>query len=1159
MPSKIFTLLCLCCLGTLRLSGQANCLDVDITTFGVSCMGMDGALQITPASGVAPYTYTINPSGQSGSFNQSVVVNDLAVGLYELSVVDSDSCARDLIFTISEPLDLLATATVTPTDCDGSPNGSITISVTGGAPPYTYEWEGGWPASSTITGLPPGPYTVTITDSNACTAEVSASTNVGNGLELELVVTDASCNGDASGAIELMSNMNLPSQIWSNGATTPSINGLSAGTYCVTVEDVDFCVQSFCATVNEPTAIDLQVDVTQPTGSNNGSAVVVASGGVPPYLYEWVGPSGTFTGNIVTGLPPGTYNLTVIDINGCTSSVFVVFEDLGVEFEITDVDCFGDATGAIDLTSFFGMPPYTYNWTGPSGFTSTEEDVSNLLAGTYFVTVTNNQGETYSQSINVLQNEPIEFLVDQFRNCGMDDYRIVLTPVGGTSPYTIDWAGGINPDQIGVGDYDFTITDALGCSSAGSVTVNATNPLAVVLDAISTACADSQDGCLTALVTGGRPPYQYAWSNGATGPTICDLTAGVYELTVVDDTGCDAVISGVVTSPDPLIVNFDATPIVCDREGTIEVLTSGGVGNYFYNWSDDPNITTANRDSLGAGTYIVTVTDDNGCTVSEVYEIVSSIELEVSSTPADCNNEGGTATAQVLGGATDPQYAWSNGAVTPTATDLATGGYSVTVTDELNGCRTHDNVIVALDSSCFVTIAGTVFLETVNQDCVADVNALGVGGILIQLNSGASTFTDATGHYAFMVPPDDYEVSMVNNNPQYNGLCTGPIAVSLPSGPASDLDNDFFVEYDVQQDLKIYVSKGNARPGFVQDIQICIWNYGAEPASGSATFVHDSLQTFLSANPTEAAYEASTRTVRWDFTNLAPGAVVIFRPRVSLPATVPLGTPLQLDFRAEPVQGDLTPWNNVLSCSMIVTGSYDPNDKQVSPAGEGDEGLVYATDTLLGYLIRFQNTGTDTAFTVVIKDTLESDLDLETVIPGPSSHEYQLSVEDERTLVFTFNDIMLPDSFVNEPASNGWVFFDIRPVASSDYGTVIDNSAAIFFDFNPPIITNTVRTTFARPLGLGDVAERELPLRVQPNPNRGVFAVEYELGRSQAVAIRLYDTQGRLVRVLQEQTERGPGTHQLNVLREGLGSGIYLLEVATAESGRAWQRVLVVD
>ena len=396
---------------------------------------------------------------------------------------------------------------------------------------------------------------------------------------------------------------------------------------------------------------------------------------------------------------------------------------------------------------------------------------------------------------------------------------------------------------------------------------------------------------------------------------------------------------------------------------------------------------------------------------------------------------------------------------------------------------------------------------------------------------------------------------MVANNPQYTPLCAGPISVDVSTPMTISDDNDFFVEYGIDKDLKIYVNKGNARPGFTQSIQICVWNFGEEPADGTLTFVHDPIQEFLNASPMEDSYDLATQTITWTFTNLAPGAVAIFRPKVKLDATVPLGTPLNLNFEVTPIIGDETPWNNTIHCPMVVTGSYDPNDKAVTP-GDGDAGTIYGTDTLLTYRIRFQNTGTDTAFTVVVKDTLQMDLDMETLIPGPSSHPYTLSVEDERTLVFTFDNIMLPDSFVNEPASNGFVFFDIRPIEGTAYGTVIENTAAIYFDFNPPVITNTITTTFELFVNTQDPEDLELPISLQPNPSSGEVTLFYTLEKSQEVWINVYDMQGGFVATVQQPEKRNAGHHQVLISDDLVSAGVYLVRIETDQKLQGISRMI---
>ena len=181
-------------------------------------------------------------------------------------------------------------------------------------------------------------------------------------------------------------------------------------------------------------------------------------------------------------------------------------------------------------------------------------------------------------------------------------------------------------------------------------------------------------------------------------------------------------------------------------------------------------------------------------------------------------------------------------------------------------------------------------------------------------------------------------------------------------------------------------------------------------------------------------------------------------------------------------RGDSVPENNVLELDLLVTGSFDPNDKAVSPKGEGVAGHITRADSILNYLIRFQNTGTDTAFTVVVLDTLDIDLDIRTLVPGASSHPYDLNVLDGNILEFRFENIMLPDSNINEPLSHGFFLYDIHTKPDLPYFTSFENSAAIYFDFNEPVITNTVVNTLTMPVGVAVIPEKNLAVNVQPNP-----------------------------------------------------------------------------
>ena len=178
---------------------------------------------------------------------------------------------------------------------------------------------------------------------------------------------------------------------------------------------------------------------------------------------------------------------------------------------------------------------------------------------------------------------------------------------------------------------------------------------------------------------------------------------------------------------------------------------------------------------------------------------------------------------------------------------------------------------------------------------------------------------------------------------------------------------------------------------------------------------------------------------------------------------------------------------------MQNIGAYDPNDKTALPEGYGAQHYI-VPETNIDYRIRFQNTGTDTAFTVVIRDTLSEFLDLSTLSLGNSSHEYTARVDQARTLIFTYNNILLPDSTTNLEASQGFVDFSISPLQSAPLETVIENSAGIYFDFNEPVITNTVFHTLGRDF-LEVVNSTinpgfNLSWEVYPNPSQGNIVIE---------------------------------------------------------------------
>jgi hypothetical protein len=275
---------------------------------------------------------------------------------------------------------------------------------------------------------------------------------------------------------------------------------------------------------------------------STGAIDLTPTGGTPPYTYAW---SNDATSEDVTGLAAGSYSVTVTDAHGCTASAsFTVAQPaaaLDASGVVSDVPCHGAATGAIDLTVTGGTAPYTYSWSNGA----TTEDVGDLVVGAYGVTVTDAHACTTSASFTVAQ--PAEALgasgvVTGVPCHGAATGAIDLTVSGGTPPYAYAWSNGATSEDVAglvAGSYSVTVTDAHACTMSTSFTV--TQPIASLAAegaVTEVACSGGATGAIDLGVTGGTPPYAYAWSNGATSEDVTGLPVGAYDVTVTDASGC---------------------------------------------------------------------------------------------------------------------------------------------------------------------------------------------------------------------------------------------------------------------------------------------------------------------------------------------------------------------------------------------------------------------------------------------------------------------------------------------------------------------------------------------------------------------------------------------------------------------------------------------
>lgn len=513
--------------------------------------------------------------------------------------------------------------------------------------------------------------------------------------------------------------------------------------------------------------------------------------------------------------------------------------------------------------------------------------------------------------------------------------------------------------------------------------------------------------------------------------------------------------------------------------------------------------------------------------------------IEVVNTACDVNDGSITITAafedEII------SYQWSTGATGPTVSGLGQGSYGLSITTE--NCVQEEVIYVDKDISCKAIISGYVILD---ENC--DGQGQGVECIMIHLlPDDVYTYTNTEGYYEFLgeggnnftveyIEEDVYELACGSNGLAEVGVVAEGASASVPP---------FYVQQRPVQNLCLSVSSGVARPGFLQYYCPIICNYGnlASPATVVYTLdpLHEPDQDFLDY---VTSYDADSHTAILELGDLQPGECT-FRP-FYLPVSVDaqLDSTVTLGVEVLPNNNDAFPENNYYNLIDIVRGSYDPNDKQ-NRTGEGPfGGNIYEEDVMMRYQIRFQNTGTDTAFTVIIRDTLDVDvLDVESIRPGLSSHDYTVEFEGRNVLIFRFDNILLPDSTTNEPASNGFVNFTILRDPNLEVGTEIANDAAIFFDFNAPIITNEVVNVLAEPVSVSNRTLNNLNVAVFPNPVGEVLTASFTLTEGTGIVYaRIHDLNGRLISQEKLQATTGEITYQAKV--NELPAGQYVLEIA---------------
>lgn len=568
---------------------------------------------------------------------------------------------------------------------------------------------------------------------------------------------------------------------------------------------------------------------------------------------------------------------------------------------------------------------------------------------------------------------------------------------------------------------------------------------------------------------------------------------------------------------------------------------------------------------FGSDSYVLEVYDaSNGCSDLDTVNVViaPSLIAAIETTDAGCNQADGTATVALLPGITNADFAWSNGASnTPTLGGLAQGWYSVTVSNM--DCTVHQNFYIDEDISCKVLVGGHVLNDPANMDCLPDPATVGVECIMLHLlPTDIYTYTDSAGYYEFVADAGTYTVEYVDED-IYELLCPqdGLIAAALPVDGSISTDNDFYVKQTPIINWTVAEAHGPARPGFEYWVNLSYCNKSTITTSAVLSFQYDSLLQDINLSSIADAYNPATHTATWNLNGLPPDSCGLFSFKLAVPVTVPIGQAISFNTAVTPAVGmDNFPDDNHQDWVQTVVGSYDPNDKTSMTGDNEFGGKIFAQDSILEYLIRFQNTGNDTAFTVVVRDTLSEYLDVTTIRPGIASHDYQLQFEGNKVLIFNFQNIHLLDSATNDAASHGYISYTIKRRPDLAIGTEIRNKAAIYFDYNTPIVTNETVHILSEPTAVMDKIAAPNPLAITPNPSAGAFQVSGLMPQASVVSLLVYDAMGgEIGRFLNHETLSAGRWSQSIQLGADKPAGVYFVVLKSETTGAVlgWERAVV--
>ncbi|UII26433.1 T9SS type A sorting domain-containing protein [Fulvivirga maritima] len=790
-----------------EVSSEISCVDTE-----------DGVITVTGRGGTGTLSYILD--GGAGQSANSFT--GLAADTYTVSIEDSNGCLTEPnTLVLAAPTAVVISEVVLSeyngyeVSCSDGANGSITITAAGGTGELEYSVDNGvsYQESNIIQNLAAGTYQVKVRDANHCESSMQEVTlTAPTALEVSGEVTsdyggrDISCSGSEDGEITVSGSGGYGTLRYSidngiNWSTQTTFTDLGAGSYVIKIQDANGCVeeQTDPVVISSPPTINITDTQSAYHGysiSCNGEAYgfihAAATGGDGNLSYSW---STGSTNQNIDNLTAGTYTLTVTDGAGCSEEkIYILTEPYPLlsSTTITDISCYGEVDGAIDLDISGGTAPYNYAWS--TGADS--EDLTDLTAGTYSVVITDTNGCEIEEN-NIVITEPTEivFSVSTQQDALCKDTStgsITVNTTGGVGDYEYsmdgsNWQTETTFDNLAAGSYQIMMRDGNGCDATLTTTLTEPTLLEGSISNIAEASCAESNGSATVSVSGGTIPYQYEWKNSTgtvigTNATMPNIPGGIYTVTVTDDNGCTVNYNANVSSEDGAVItasNLVSTSCYDSNDGAAS-LELEGVSPYTIVWDNGEE--GASPSQLQPGINVVSITDGNGCMVVEEIDVphpeAVSYEVTAETTPTCYESTDGMIELTGRGGNGGYYYTWGNGTTGNRLTDVQQGNYELTIVDS-EGCTYTTSVLLEGVEPLSVETS-SVTLPTCLGDTDGAITITGQGG-----NGGYSYVwedgTTTTTHTD--LSSGDYDITI-----QDSEGCEEQLTITLPDAPAYEVE-----------------------------------------------------------------------------------------------------------------------------------------------------------------------------------------------------------------------------------------------------------------------------------------------------------------------------------------------------------------------------------